>query len=120
MSLIGFPISAAQPLCAAAFEALAPTLGRMRRALGSIAPLSSLLRSPLAAAFKRLQATAAQPAYKAVARSRLVHVVRVVRESDASISADCAGRMVISGRMADVCAELDRMALRAGTATGKR
>jgi hypothetical protein len=22
---------------------------------------------------------------------------------------DCAGRMVISGRMADVCAELDRM-----------
>lgn len=40
-------------------------------------------------------------------------VLRVVRESDAAIRPDCAGRMVISGRMADVCAELDRMALQA-------
>ena len=39
--------------------------------------------------------------------------LRVVRESDSAIRPDCAGRMVISGRMADVCAELDRMALRA-------
>ncbi|MDB5843216.1 MAG: hypothetical protein JWP79_526 [Polaromonas sp.] len=42
--------------------------------------------------------------------------LRVVRESDAAIQPDCAGRMVISGRMADVCAELDRMAMQA-TAT---
>jgi hypothetical protein len=42
--------------------------------------------------------------------------LRVVRESDSAIGAECAGRMVISGRMADVCAELDRMALRAGAA----
>ena len=40
--------------------------------------------------------------------------LRVVRESDSALGAECAGRMVISGRMADVCAELDRMALRAG------
>jgi len=40
-------------------------------------------------------------------------ILRVVHESDAAIGAECAGRMVISGRMADVCAELDRMALRA-------
>lgn len=39
--------------------------------------------------------------------------LRVVRESDPAIGAECAGRMVISGRMADVCAELERMALRA-------
>ena len=39
--------------------------------------------------------------------------LRVIRESDSAIGAECAGRMVISGRMADVCAELDRMALRA-------
>ncbi len=39
--------------------------------------------------------------------------LRVVRESDTAIKPDCAGRMVISGRMADVCAELDRMALQA-------
>jgi hypothetical protein len=36
-----------------------------------------------------------------------------VREFDSAISPQCAGRMVISGRMADVCAELDRMALQA-------
>lgn len=33
----------------------------------------------------------------------------VVRQSDIELSAHCAGRMTISGRMADVCAELDRM-----------
>lgn len=38
--------------------------------------------------------------------------LRVVREFEAGISPSCAGRMVISGRMADVCAELDRMAQR--------
>ena len=38
--------------------------------------------------------------------------LRVVREFDSTVSPDCAGRMMISGRMADVCAELDRMALR--------
>ena len=42
--------------------------------------------------------------------------LRVIRESDAALGAECAGRMVISGRMADVCAELDRMALRADAA----
>ena len=39
--------------------------------------------------------------------------LRVVRELDAALD---AGRMVISGRMADICAELDRMELRAGIA----
>lgn len=38
--------------------------------------------------------------------------LRIVREFDANVSPACAGRMVISGRMADVCAELDRMAQR--------
>ncbi len=38
--------------------------------------------------------------------------LKVVREFEAGISPSCAGRMVISGRMADVCAELDRMAQR--------
>ena len=98
MSIIGFPISAAQPLCAAAFGALAPTLGRIKRALGSIAPLS--------VALQRFQEPAAQMSSKTAAHSRLL---RVVRETDPAIGADCAGRM------ADVCAELDRMALRAAT-----
>ena len=42
--------------------------------------------------------------------------LRVVRESDVALDAECAGRMMISGRMADVCAELERMALRADAA----
>ena len=42
--------------------------------------------------------------------------LRVVRESDAALGAEYAGRMVISGRMADVCAELERMALQADAA----
>ena len=35
--------------------------------------------------------------------------LKVVREFDSAASLTCAGRMVISGRMADVCAELERM-----------
>jgi hypothetical protein len=42
--------------------------------------------------------------------------IRVVRELDSNVSPACAGRMVISGRMADVCAELDRMAQREAAA----
>ena len=38
--------------------------------------------------------------------------LRVVREHDAAVSPTCAGRMTISGCMADVCAELDGMAQR--------
>ena len=38
--------------------------------------------------------------------------LKVVREFDSNVSPACAGRMVISGRMADVCAELERMAQR--------
>lgn len=36
--------------------------------------------------------------------------LRVVREFEVGVGPSCAGRMVISGRMADVCAELERMA----------
>lgn len=52
-----------------------------------------------------------------VARSgRTQRPLRVVRVVDASVSSTLVGRMVISGRMADVCAELDRLAaLEAGT-----
>lgn len=39
-----------------------------------------------------------------------VHALRVVRVVDAGQARGGAGRMVISGRMADVCAELERLA----------
>ena len=35
--------------------------------------------------------------------------LRILREFEPGASPACAGRMVISGRMADVCAELERM-----------
>lgn len=35
--------------------------------------------------------------------------LRILRINETGQSAECAGRMVISGRMADVCAELDRL-----------
>ena len=52
--------------------------------------------------------SAAFEAKKAPVTARL----KVVREPDAAVSPACAGRMTISGRMADVCAELDRMTQR--------
>jgi hypothetical protein len=45
-----------------------------------------------------------------------VRRLKVVREFDSGVSPSCAGRMVISGRMADVCAELERMVQRETTA----
>jgi hypothetical protein len=38
--------------------------------------------------------------------------LRVVRVVEAGQTRSCVGRMVISGRMADVCAELDRLVAR--------
>ncbi len=44
------------------------------------------------------------------AQRAAVRPLRVVRVVDTASAAASAGRMVISGRMADVCAELDRLA----------
>ena len=44
------------------------------------------------------------------AMSRRTLHLRVVRTVEAGIPAGSTGRMVISGRMADVCAELERLA----------
>ena len=64
-----------------------------------------------AGTFSGCRPVAAKPAginSKAPTPSRL----KVVREFDSAVGPACAGRMVISGRMADVCAELDRLAQR--------
>lgn len=62
-------------------------------------------------------AQAAELAPGAKSRVSARSTLRIVREADAAIRPDCAGRMVISGRMADVCAELDRLALLASGGT---
>jgi hypothetical protein len=50
----------------------------------------------------------AQPARPA--QGRTLKPLRVVRVLEPSAPRSTAGRMVISGRLADVCAELDRLA----------
>ncbi|GAB3668103.1 hypothetical protein [Ramlibacter alkalitolerans] len=77
--------------------------------------------SRLAAAFRRLLATLAPhtaPSAAAPARAvpatalpgQALKPLRVVRVLEPSAPRSTAGRMVISGRLADVCAELDRLA----------
>ena len=64
----------------------------------------------------RHAATAGHKPCQTVAKATSPRRLRIVREFEAGVSPSCAGRMVISGRMADVCAELDRMAQREATA----
>ena len=53
---------------------------------------------------------ARQPVQRRVAAVAPAKPLRVVRVLEPSAPRAVAGRMVISGRMADVCAELDRLA----------
>jgi hypothetical protein len=64
----------------------------------AVPPRRSRARRPAAAAAVRPQPCAP------------LKPLRVVRVLEPSASRAVAGRMVISGRMADVCAELDRLA----------
>ena len=59
------------------------------------------------------RAHVAWPASRRPGAGRPLRVLRVV---DAGYAPSSAGRMVISGRMADVCAELDRLAALEGAA----
>lgn len=132
MRIISFSNAPAQLFWTVQVQALTPWIARIKNSLGHTAAL------PMApAALRAVDAmkpsftpgtTAASndsvfapsldspaPARRAASPTPRHNTLRVVRESDAAIQPDCAGRMVISGRMADVCAELDRMALRATT-----
>lgn len=53
--------------------------------------------------------TIEKPINLSALKSRPPTRLRIVREFEPGVDTSCAGRMVISGRMADVCAELDRM-----------
>lgn len=92
-----------QSTSARAPAGLNPAL-RLQRNFIADAKRPGALRQPVIATV----AQARRPAANAPTMSRL----KIVREFDAAVSPACAGRMVISGRMADVCAELDRMAQR--------
>ena len=76
---------------------------------GLVAPLQSLVGWCMDAAPRR-----ASRSRRAAARQRPVPAMgrplRVLRVVEACHAPASAGRMVISGRMADVCAELERLA----------
>jgi hypothetical protein len=64
--------------------------------------------TPLQWARNTVSGCSAAPHFAATAAR--VTPLRVVRMSEMGSAPECAGRMRISGRMADVCAELDRLA----------
>jgi len=80
-------------------------------AAASIRPgISSALtyRTPTLAHTMRGQAYA-RPTPERVPQPQ-VQRLKIVRQFEPGASRACAGRLVISGRMADVCAELERLA----------
>lgn len=130
MKILSFANSPVRPFWSAQVQALAPWISRLRNSVGHIAGLSaancnlSPLRTPVVASTQTasndsiFDSELLLPVHpnKRVLPPSSKSSLRVIRESDSAIRPDCAGRMVISGRMADVCAELDRMALRAAAA----
>jgi hypothetical protein len=80
---------------------------------GLLAPLQSLVgwfAGGLRGTHDSSAHTRAAAAHATAPRSCVRRPLRVVRVLDACPAHSGAGRMVISGRMADVCAELDRLA----------
>ena len=134
MRIISFPHAPMQAFWSAPVQILAPWINRIRHSFSNSAVSSGTqhLSQEAHATFVTRTATAVNDdifdlsAQKTQQSSHVTlhphrparSALRVVRESDAAIRPDCAGRMVISGRMADVCAELERMAQQAtgGTA----
>ena len=121
MRIISFSSAAGPSFWALPAQALGPWMSRIRHSLGQVAPLPAAQREV------DVRVQAQRPVARAASNDAVFAVpeapvrpghaacratpgsLRVVRESDPAIGAECAGRMVISGRMADVCAELDRL-----------
>ena len=117
------------PLWALPVQALVPWMSRLKHTIGHTvkhtigqlakpqaqAPVHALPYEARAASNDAVFAVpgiAMRPGSAALGAAPL----RIVREADSSLGAECAGRMVMSGRLADVCAELERMTQRAAAA----
>ena len=74
--------------------------------LGPMRALAVWLTQPT----RHVEALPATPPLRAGSRPEARKPLRVVRVVETCCGPASAGRMVISGRMADVCAELDRLA----------
>ena len=118
MRIISFSSVATPSFWALPVQALAPWMHRIRHLVKQVpqgdvdSQVHALTSMARAASNDAVFVAPLQPGNTVCKAAPL----RVIRESDSAIGAECAGRMVISGRMADVCAELDRMALRAASA----
>jgi hypothetical protein len=75
----------------------------------SSAPRAPFVNASSASSFAHA-GRATYPRSQANISAKPIHRVRVVRNIDTTLPADRAGRMVVSGRFADVCAELDKLA----------
>ena len=118
MRIISFSNAATPSLWALPVQALTPWVNRGKHLVKQAA--QGDLDARVHALISKARAASNEAVFAAPARADSAVFraapLRVVRESDSALGAECAGRMVISGRMADVCAELDRMALRAAGA----
>lgn len=111
LSVLLAPIQALAALWVPAQPAaIAPSLATVA-AFRRCAANDASAAKPTASQARHVPAAGHKPC-QTVARTTATRRLKVVREFEAGISPACAGRMVISGRMADVCAELDRMAQR--------
>ena len=79
------------------------------RATGTWAPFQGWWRRIAPFSEQHAPVTGLQPCLIEPVQHRPLRIVRVV---EAGQTPSQVGRMVISGRMADVCAELDRLAAR--------
>ena len=117
MRIISFANAAMSPLWAMPAQALGPLISRIKHSLGYIRVVPSEDHACANGAptfgLNYCEASNESAFPHKTASTVAARSLRIVRSSDTAITADCAGRMVISGRMADVCAELDRMAQRA-------
>jgi hypothetical protein len=107
------------------FSSLFQGLSSLQRAVAPAPVVRQAIRASLFSSGR--PARASSPFHRAASASALAlrptrpavsTPLRVVRLSEGGERPGSAGRMVISGRMADVCAELDRLAEREAAALG--
>ena len=100
LSMLLAPLQTLAALFVPAQSAAAPTRPAVSRAMAS-----------RTSAFpqKTLRMTSPKTALKSASEVP-VHRLKIVRQFEPGANRSCAGRLVISGRMSDVCAELERMA----------
>ena len=71
---------------------------------------ASVRQAPNPTTAPRVLAPMATKCRQNAAPTRTLRRLKVVRQFEPGANRSCTGRLVISGRMSDVCAELDRMA----------